>query len=173
MVGGGSKCQSIRGKKKDKPKNPKINTSFRHYKTTQQSHFIQGYLNMEFNDWPEIFKNFFCGTFIVPTAWNQAIDRSIDNVQEIYIKKMNTGAIIDQNFVKKYISDVQKRIIMDNELKNRDGKKVPSRKFLYREMDQKDVQYQLDRFDEMENNPTFIGKIVRDEALATYETSCV
>jgi len=174
LQGGSTKCQTARGPKP----NPVINNNFRKYTNTQQSHFVQGHItNPPFDQWPEIFKTSLCGTLHIPAPWNQAIDKSFDNVQKEYINKFNTGSTnipqftITASFVREYISAVQEEIKMDNELKLRKNKM--KRGYQYDKMDQKDVKAQLDKLDQMKKDPKIIAKIVDDLAFDEKDSDCL
>jgi len=162
LQGGSTKCQTARGSKP----NPVINNNFRPYTNTQQSHFVQGHItNPPFDQWPQIFKTSLCGTLHIPAPWNQAIDKSFDNVQKKYIDKFNNTPqfTITAGFVRAYIIDVQKEIMQDNQYK----------RYQYGKMDQKDIKAQLDKLDQMLKDPNIINKIVDDLAFDEKDSDCL
>ena len=151
IKGGTTKIQSARRGTNPRYNNP---TSRPKYDKTEQSHFVEADIEgLPVSQWPPEVRRALGETYDVPSFWNQAVDRSFDHVQKKYIDLYNAGTPIDKNFVKNYLDDVYNQIRNDRY----------RQKFQYRHMDDRDIQSQLNRIDEMRNNDLILERIADDK----------
>ena len=82
------------------------------YTKTEEAHFVQVHVSAK--NLPANIQRLIMTTHYSPKSWNQAIDRSIDKVQENYLKKA-TGqpSVNKESFVENYIKSVIKKIEED------------------------------------------------------------
>lgn len=75
---------------------------------SEAAHLVQVDSTVPWRELPPDLQAHFGDTIFVPKAWNRAIDRIVDKVQEIYIKKYNDGLKPNWDFFQSYIKDVIK-----------------------------------------------------------------
>ena len=145
------------------------------YRKTEEAHFVQVHVSAK--NLPANIQRLIMTTHYSPKSWNQAIDRSIDKVQENYLKKaLGQSSVNKESFVENYIKSVIEKIERDkcsyentkydDIKKKKQGKskakpknvgqtKKPTKtKSLieqkwYGKMDNRDLKSYLDKFQEM------------------------
>ena len=104
LVGGRTRVQSAHS-----GRNPVVDHPARpNYSTTQGSHFVQADIDeLDVKEFPEEVLRVLHETYFVPSCWNQAIDKSIDKIQEKFIQRFNNqGQVVDQQFVRDFLEEV-------------------------------------------------------------------